>query len=266
MPWILGGIMLALPPLIYVLIWSATRAGVETDQSAADLREELGTRHFRSTGMSLVNQFGGVLVVILTVSTVAGEHGWGTIRTLLPRAPGRSAYLAAKLIAMALFTVLVVAVGSLAGLAISAAITGIEDLPSGLGPDGGWELLMAMSRTVFVILPYLALALLLATWTRSTAAGIGIGLSVLFLEGLVMTLIGTAGGVFDKIPGFLVSRNVQAVMDANTTGLTSSFADADVDLPSPEQGALVLAIYTVAFLVAAFVIFRRRDVTVGGGG
>ncbi|HEV2127663.1 MAG TPA: hypothetical protein VGR22_03480 [Thermomicrobiales bacterium] len=106
------------------------------------------------------------------------------------------------------------------------------------------------------MLPYLALAFMVALLTRSSAAGISVATAILFLEGQILSLVAAAGGVLERLPELFLSRNVEALMSVNTDG-------GRANMPDVWQAATVLLLYTVAFLAVAFWQFRRRDVTVG---
>lgn len=269
MPRILLGVLILIVVALYTLLWVVVRTdasdGGGSDREIAELADSLRLGEVRNTGLSFVYQFGALMVVILTASTVGSEFGSGTIRTILPRASGRLPFLLAKLAAMVLFTALAVLIGYVAGLGASAVVTSLEDLNGGFGPNVVLQTLAALGRTVFVMLPYLALAFAVAVWTRSTAAGIGVGLAVLFLEGLITGLIGLAGGAFDRIGEFLLAENVSAVLEANAGGL-DRLAGPPSGLPGAWRAAAVLAVYTAVFLGLAFWRFARRDLTAGTGG
>jgi len=264
MPPILLAILIAVVGVLYLLFWTVVQTGSENSSDVQDLRESLRLASVRDLGLALVFQVGAVDVIILTSSLIGAEFGWGAIRALLPRARSREALLAAKGATALLFVVATVLIGIGVAFGASAVVTVLEDLPRGLGPDGLARTLAAIGRTIYAMVPYAALAFLITTWTRSVAAGIGIGLSVLFLEGLILTILGAAGGVFDRLPGALISRNVQALLNANCDGLTSCFSGTG-DYPSPRRAALVLAIYSSVFVAVAFQLFRSRDITTGGG-
>ena len=247
----------------YLLFWFLLRnppAGMPLEQQVA-LRDDIQLRAVRGTGLDFVHNVGTVLVVILGVSAMSTEFGWGTIRTILPRAAGRSAFLTAKLIAILLFVALVVVLGFLVALAASALVTVSEDLGAELGAGFLPGSLAAMARTAFAMLPYVALGFFLAVWTRSTATGIGISLSVLFLEGLGSSLLAQVGGTLGRIPELLLAENVRAVMQVNATGTGGGLSENVTDLPDPWRAATVLAIYIAYFLALSYIVFRRRDIT-----
>lgn len=247
---------------LYGLLLLTLQAEGVSDQDLADLRDSLRVAEARDTGLGLVQTVGTVLVVILAVSTVSSEYSWGTIRVLLPRAGSRPALLTAKLLLLLIFTLLAVLLGYLVALAGSYAVSLAEDLSIRLGADFLPQSLAAVLRTVYVILPYLTLGFVIAVLTRSTAAGIAITLSVFFLEGIATALIDGLGDPFDRIPDFLLSRNVSAVMAANQVAGTE-VTDTDSDLPSAWQGAAVLAVYIAAFVALSYQRFISRDVTSG---
>ena len=265
MPRILLTVLIAIVGVLYLLFWTVVKAGTENSSDVQDLRESLSLAAVRDMGLALVFQVGAVDVIILTSSLIGAEFGWGTIRALLPRARSRQALLAAKAVTALLFVVATVVIGTAVAFGASVVVTTVEDLPGGLGPDGLVRTLAAVGRTIFVMVPYAAFALMITTWTRSVAAGIGVGLSVLFLEGLILTILGAAGDVFDRLPGALISRNVQALLSNNCDGLNSCFGGGGGPYPSAGQAALVLAVYSAVFVAVAFQRFRSRDVTTGGG-
>lgn len=260
---ILAVIILAL----YLLFWTILRAQGESTspqelQDRDEIERSLTLRAVPETGTNLTQSFGTVMVVILAATIISNEYAWGTIRTLLPRAAGRAPLVTAKLIVATLFAALVVVGGFLVALVGSGAVSALEGLDTGLGGGFAGDTLASLARTGYVMLPYVALSFLTALWFRSTAAGITIGLSVLFLEGIVTALIDAAGGPLERVPDFLLGNNVSAIMRENAVVDGVFSADAG-DLPNPWQGAAVLAVYTVVFVALSYWRFRTRDITSG---
>jgi ABC-2 type transport system permease protein len=247
---------------LYGLLLLTLRASTEgvSAENLADLRESLRVEAARDTGLGLVQTIGTVLVIILAVSTISSEYGWGTIRVLLPRAGSRPAVLTAKLVLLLLFTLVAVVLGYLVALAGSYAVSLAEDLSTRLGGSFLPESIAAIGRTAYVMLPYLALGFFIAVLTRSTAAGIAITLSVFFLEGIAVTLIDGLGDPYDRIPDVLLTRNVSAVMAANRVPSDDLTRDPSA-LPNAWQGAAVLAVYIAAFIALSYQRFVSRDVT-----
>lgn len=269
MPRILLLILVVGIAVLYLALWATVQASGQQSsanpQNTEDLRNALRLSAVRGLGLSFVYQIGAVLVVILAASLIATEFSWGTVRTVLPRASGRSSFLTAKLVTLAVFLVLVVLLGYLAAVAASALVTALAGLGGGLGGGFVSRTLPSIARTAYVMLPYAALSFLLALWVRSTAAGVGVGLAVLFLEGLITQLLSSAGGPLRRIPQALLNANVQAVLRPNAEGLQGAFGNANGrDLPNIWQAAAVLAAYTAAFIALAYWRFHTRDITAGG--
>lgn len=270
MPRVLVLIMVGTVLLLYLVMWTAARAATEqespeqTTDLQVKLRLNLRVGVVRDFGLTqLVHPLASILVVILSASTVGSEYGWGTIRAILPRAGGRTMFLTAKLASLGLFVLIVVVLGFLVALGASAFITPAEGLQGGLGARFLPETLAALARTVYVMLPYVAIAVAIAVLTRSGAAGIGAGLAILLIEGPITGLIGAAGGPFAWIPKLLVSANVRAIMRLNIVDPATTLTDTSNSLLSPWAAAGVLAVYTAASLGFAFWRFQSRDITSG---
>jgi ABC-type transport system involved in multi-copper enzyme maturation permease subunit len=160
------------------------------------------------------------------------------------------------------FAVLVVLLGYLVALAGSYAASLAEDLSMRLGSNFLPSSVAAVARTAYVMLPYLTLGFFIALLTRSTAAGIAITLSVLFLEGIAVALINGLGSPVDRIPELLLAENASAVMRANELR-GDALVQEDSDLLGAWRGAGVLAIHIAAFTALSYHRFISRDVTSG---
>lgn len=256
LPWILLGILAIVLVGLYLLLWSALETQ-EGQAGADDLRDLLEVSSVPSDGMSLAYTVAGVMAVILAGSIIATEFSWGTVRTLLPRTAGRDAFIAAKLVTVTLFVALLIVFSYVAVLAGSYLVTTLGDLDQSTGDGFIGDSALAMARTFFVLLPYAALAFMIALLTRSSAAGIGLGLAVFFVEGQIVALIAAAGGTAEDIASLFLSRNVTAVLAA------SGVEGTNEELFSAWRGAAVVAIYTAVFVAISAWRFRTRDISVG---
>jgi ABC-type transport system involved in multi-copper enzyme maturation permease subunit len=155
-----------------------------------------------------------------------------------------------------LFTV----VGVLAALGGSEVVSSIAGLDRSLPATFATDLAVNVGRAVFTFVPYIALAALIAVWSKSAGAGIAIGLVVYFAEGLVMSLLVSFNRDYATIANAGLSRNVSAIQGlAGPTG--GGGPGGGPSLPDPGQAALVLLAYTVLFIGLAVWRFRARDVT-----
>lgn len=266
--WALLGLYAGIIGLFYLLMWFVLRSGgteAAAQFSAAELRDQLGIGDVPNSGMQRIEQFGALFVVILASSLVATEFTWGTIRTILPRAPGRMPFLTAKIVIALGFAVALVIVGFAVSLAMSGLVTAVEGLHTDLDLSYWQQCVTSMGKVLFVMLPYIALAMMVSLWTRSSAAGIGVTLGILLLEPIVMGVVDAAGGSLARLPEFFLSRNVSAVLDGQGRagpGGDGLFGTA-ANLPPARQAALVLGFYAIAFTGLFYWRFSTRDIQSG---
>ncbi len=215
-----------------------------------------------SRAMEMVPVIGMILLVILTASTVGVEYGWGTLRTVLVRGPGRWQFLAGKVILLAVL--------SLAALAIVVAATSASSLvtQSLVGPDAlapatlpTWQDVgIASIKAWYSLLPFLALTAFVTVATGSSASGIAIGLAYFFGEQIVVAILLNLFDWFDTLAQYLLEWNVTA------WGGGLSLAAGRADPPSDTHAFFVLLAYTIVLGGLAFWFFARRDVTGPRGG
>lgn len=215
-----------------------------------------------------VNGTGGILAIILAAGALGSDYSWGTLRTLLTRAPARGAFLLAKslalLLSLLLATLIALAVGALLALATSAWL----DLPGQLSGRDLLALPVGIARSLLVILPYLLATLACAAWGRSVLAGMGGGLIFLALDVGAGSL--NSLGLVDDLVQFMLNLllqpniNTLVVLNGQLFGLDQSVLTRALDLqglPSPLQATLVVLIYSVLFAYAAWRSLTRRDVS-----
>jgi ABC-2 type transport system permease protein len=273
MPWVVLLIIVLAGVGIYLLVYVAAQAQLQAVRSGAipsqpgaeqamnEALRELRPDRVQGFGVQIVSGFGSVMLILFGASHIGTEFGWGTLRTLLAHGAGRGAFLGAKVLSLALYAALFVFVGVVAAIVgsyVVAAIAGAD--ASGL--DVG-AIANAAARAYYTFLPYMALALVIAVWSRSAGAGIAAGLLVYFAEGLVAQLLVSLNRDYATIVNYGLSRNVGALVRA-AAGTTSIPDPSAIALPDQAQAALLLGIYTVVFLVLAYWRLRSRDVTIGG--
>jgi ABC-2 type transport system permease protein len=213
--------------------------------------------------------WGAILVGILTASTVATEHGWGTVRQALIRGQTRNQYLAMKLLGSTLIAAVSLLLAFGIGVSLSVIATTVADRSVTLDVPGGpsaLDIALMILRAGYAVLPYGLLAFCLAVVGRSTTLGVAGILLFMFGEAILLAVLEGIGGVAADARAFLMGHNASALLAANRIGFGdyNTFAPRRVpltsDLPDPTVAALVLALYSLAFLTIAFVTFRRRDI------
>jgi ABC-type transport system involved in multi-copper enzyme maturation permease subunit len=212
-------------------------------------------------------------VAILTTSTLATEHNWGTVRTALTGGVSRTRYLTAKLLVLMLVSTAALLAALAFGVLLSLWASSAADFnipaphPDGFAPA---DVLLMISRTAYCILPYGLLAFAITVISRSTAMGIAGTMGYMTLEGIAVALLGTGGDALQDSRYLFLGHSVTVLMAENR------FADLDFntiafrDLESPGQPGIwvataIVGLQSLAFLAASFFVFLRRDITVSHG-
>jgi ABC-2 type transport system permease protein len=206
----------------------------------------------------------GFLAFILGASFVAAEFATGSMGTWLTFQPRRLRVASAKLCAAALGGLAVGVVAVVLGLLCAAMISTVnrpgDDLPL-VETTATGSLWQELARAVVAITLGGLGGAVIGFLLRSTAGVIGAVLGwVVVVEGLVGSTL--AGG---RLQPWLVRTNLDAFVNdgtsytATTCG-TGGCQTAPVAL-SFTHGWVYLLVVTTAGVVAALLLFRRRDVT-----
>lgn len=266
MTWVLAALTVAFITLVYValllvVIQSEVQGGIPPDQMA-EIERLLTMRNVVPFGYNLVFQLIAMFGIILAASAVGTEFGWRTIITVTAWSGDRFRLVAAKLLVLTAFVGIGVLLGFLTSLGASIVTSAIRGTLNLGEVDTSFvaDAILGGLRTWFVALVYTLLAAALAMSGRNTTLGIAVGLALLFLESLFAPLLTILGDQFEAFQKFLISVNVSAVLAANGSvqGLSQP---PGPDLPSPWQGAAVLAGYGFSFAALTFAVFVRRDIT-----
>jgi len=276
MPWILLVFIAVIPFLFYFLIWASVNAQLQAVRSGTLPAPPGGTAQLDETlrmiapdrvaqfGVSIVGGLGSVMLIVFAASHVGTEFGWGTFRTLLAHGASRSGFLVSKAASLLLYVILFMIVGTVAAIGASYTVSAVAGIPVGAGVDVP-EVARVATKISYTFLPYMALALAIAVWSKSAGAGIASGLVVYFAESIVAGILVSLNKDYAQIVNWGLSRNASALTRtvSGQGGPTSQDPTAST-LPDPTQAAIVLAIYMVIFLALAYWRLRSRDVTVGG--
>ncbi len=278
MPWVLLAIIAAIGVVFYELIYVSVNAQLEMLRSGnapantvgpggveaaisqfEEALEQTRPEHVDELGVSVVAGIGSVLMIVFAASHVGTEFGWGTLRTLLASGVGRGPFLAAKLVSLAVFAVVLTVVGVAAAVGGSYLVSAQAGVATS-GPEWA-NILSASWRSVFSLVPYMALATVIAVWARSSGAGIAAGLVIYFAESIVTQLLISLNRDFATIADFGISRNVASLSRVSVTVAGSNAQNSGVALPDQTQAALVLIVWTAVFVGLAYWRLRSRDVT-----
>jgi ABC-2 type transport system permease protein len=251
----LGLGLAAILPLIFVLVQNL-RNHRDHDQG------NIFAAHITQSGLAtpvLMLLFLSVFMLPLIASLVAGdivaaEDGNGTLKTILTRSVDRGQVFAAKALAAMTYATIAVflsaTVATVAGIAswgFNHVITFSGSIVS--APEG---LLLVFAANACYLIPLLsvtAIGVLLSTATRNSAA------SVVGAVGFVILLF-----ILSGIPGlegikpYLLTEQFQ-----NWQGLLRT----PTDWAPIGHSAWVCALYAIPALLAAYLVFLRRDVAGG---
>lgn len=280
MAWVLLGAFLLLM-VVYLTTWflvvalhegalggGSSRFEVLGDAQVAELKRQLSFPGIFGAVLGQVNSTGGICAIILAAGALGSDYGWGTLRALLVRAPGRGVFLFAKLIALLLGLLAGIVIALVIGSLLALVFGAVLGLPQQVAPADLLALPLGVARSIYIILPYIMLTLACAAFGRSVLAGVGGGLIFLALDVSAGSL-NALGGV-DQLVRLLVNLllqpniNTLVVLNGQLFGLDQSVLASSLDLtmlPSPLQATLVIAAYCALFYWSAYRLLRRRDVT-----
>jgi ABC-type transport system involved in multi-copper enzyme maturation permease subunit len=214
-----------------------------------------------------INGLGGVFAVVLAGAAMGSEYDWGTLRLQLARTPNRRRFLLAKLITLGLLMVAGTLITVAFGLALGAVLGRITGSPT--TPDAATvaTIPLAIVRSLYILLPYVLLAVCLATLRRSLLFGVAGGLVYLAFEAGfgALTIFSALGEPWRTLYGLTIGQNINAltVLNSQAFGLHPEVLAAGLRadlLPPPLQATVVVACYCVVLFLTTL-RFLRRDVT-----
>lgn len=241
-------------PLIFVI--------AESLRSHPNHGDNLFMREITQSGLAtpvVVLLFMSAVMMPLIAALVAGdivanEDGNGTLKTILTRSVDRGQVIAAKTLAAFLYAMLATFVIALVATVAGIASWGFNSITTYSGtvvsaPKG--LLLVAGAYAVYLIplLTVASIGVLLSAATRNSAAAVVGTLAFTLLLALVTLIPG-----LESLEPYLLTNQYQAWQ-----GLLATPTDW-----SPVLHSLwVSALYAVPCLIAAYLVFLRRDVTGG---
>lgn len=220
---------------------------------------------------------GVILLAILAGAVIGGEFGFGTVRLALSRGVGRAQLLTAQVVALALLSLgislVMVLLGIIAGFTIGPLLGAtVAALPSG----GGLALVTYWLAVSLHLFAFAAIAFLLATLARSTAAGIAVPLGYYIFEviatgilsALSFAIHGNVGDFLGHVPDWFLGQNLSVVaaktfapLQPASGGIQSGGGGPTGPTFDLTHGLLVSLAYCVVLIGATYFIMRRRDIT-----
>ncbi len=213
-----------------------------------------------------VSLFLPMMIVVLAVDLISAEHSEGTIKLLLTRPIRRWKILTSKYLTLVLFTSLTVLLALVMSYLISGLVFGYRgwDMPvlTGFNVVGGeldtshvfmlpqWQyLLLQYGLGWFVCLAVGTISFMVSVLIRSAAAGMGIMMAAL-ISGTILTQMASSWESAKYL--FIVNLELTDYLAGTLPpikGMTLPFS------------LTVLAVWSIAALIVAYVTFMKRDVT-----
>lgn len=213
-----------------------------------------------------INGLGGIFAIILAAAMMGSEYSWGTLRTQLARSPDRTAYLAAKLVTLLLLLLTGMLIALLAGVFFSWVLGLFGPGIGTLAPGDLLQVVLALVRAMYVLLPYVLLTLCLTIYGRSLLIGLAGGLIYLVVDLAfgALAIFAEIGGIWQAIYNLMIGQNINTLvlMNSRAFGLQPEVLAGTTEFPapSPGQAIVVIALYSLVFLAGAWQFFVRRDV------
>jgi len=203
--------------------------------------------------------FGAIWMFPLIAALVAGdivasEDHNGTLKTILTRSVNRGQVFAGKLLAAAVYTTLSLFVAMLTSLIAATIVWGLHPIAtlSGTIVSSGEGLKLVVFAYLVYLMPMLtvaAIALLLSSLTRNSAASVVGALVFTLLEELTTIIPGLGG-----LQPYILPTLFQA---------WQGFLQVPTDWAPIAHSAWVCALYAGPAAFVAYLVLLRRDVTGG---
>ena len=215
-------------------------------------------------GFALERFFATLVCVIFAGTMMGNEYDWRTVGVVTSRGVKRWHFLLAKLVIAVAFTFVTVAACFVVSMSASAWFSYLYDLPFGnFGLARDADAFASLCRTAFVILPFVAMALLFATQWRSAGQAVGAALGFYFIEGIFTSLLSNAQGWLAHIPDALFNVNGDAIMRGNgVIGRDGDGGPFGIPTGGPPgwRALIILSAWLLVLGLGAFYRFQQRDI------
>jgi len=267
--WVSILLLCALPTLVAVFV-AVTHLAPPPGQGPALLSAVLSSGAlFPAAALAIVLPvFLPVAVAVVAGDSIAGEAGSGTLRYLLARPVGRTRLLAAKLVALVVYTLAAVAL--VTGTAYLTGIMLFGAQPIAATPGGLTTSNLAAGATTLsgtAMTPADIVLRTLGAVSFIVVSMLGVGAIALFLSTITDSALGAALGALAALvtSEVLVTLNAASAIDPY---LPTRYWLAWIDFfrepivwRNIERGFAVQGVYVLVFLGAAWAHFATKDIT-----
>lgn len=193
----------------------------------------------------------GLLLVVLAGASMTQEYRWRSLHLWLGSGVPRRRFLWTKFAALSGVALLIPTIAALAAAPGTALFIYVAHGSVEFSVSGMIQMLSSIPIAAYTLLPYVALAILLAVWGRSPVAAIGGGLAFVFLgEGLLLHFVAMSGET-----GLAVARHFP-------THLAHSLVVGEGGRLPPvgrSVAAILILIYVLTLLGICTAVLERQD-------
>ena len=222
----------------------------------AGLAAALGqSEEYQDRAMNLITSgltFGQIVVAVLGALIITGEYSSGQIRSSLAAVPRRGRLLLSKAVVLSVSSFLLGSVSVFLSWAISKPFLGEH---AGSLTDSHYFGHIWGSGLVFVGIALMTLGI--GFLLRSTAGAITVVVSLLFVITIPLQLAASKWEWINKVIGCLPSTVSEAISDPFQR--TTEWGAQGVQFLSHGQAIAVFVAWALVPLIAAWVVFSRRD-------
>ena len=229
--------------------------------ASALIADSLGVNAAHAWPLAAMPTYGSFVFVLLGALAGASDYRFGTFRLILPRYASRTGLLGARIVCLAVLSVVVSALTLLTSFAASAIVSSSLKLDAGAPPVSDVLVSLALGALVVFVMTAIGFALSLAL--RSLLGGFLAGFGwAIGIEVLLMRMLSPLAGWVDGVRGLLPVGSSSTLIAAvgEKAGLDTAATAGLSELVSPWAAAAALIAWTVILFATAIALFRRRDV------
>lgn len=260
------------PPGITLEQWAEREAQfiASHEKTVAVLENKLTFPGALGAVMSDIQIFGGLLIIVLAVNTVAGEFRNGTIAQIIGRGTTRRRFVLGKTGALAVTALVWIAVAAVFGFLLASYYESQMELVTGSGIANG--MLPVIAFTWLVLMLYALFGVFLGFVLRSGTMAVAAGILIFMFDWLFITFgIPGSGVALDAVRNYAPTFNVISVMHSIspgeagfTGGYLMQWGSAAFDKYNEPGMALgILSAYIIFFIGVSLYVMSRRDLKVG---
>lgn len=225
---------------------------------------------------SVINQFvfglGSLLAVSYAAAVGGADWNWGVLRVIVARGEGRSRYILAKFIGIALACTIGVVIAYVAGILLTMLSASLAGGSAGdpFASNGGGTLARSVGYGTFVLLERAAIGFAVAMIMRSQVAGVVVGIVLYLGESILSTILVVINLRGDGLSGlqtqdtqwfqFLPFSIGDSVLSAAAPSIGNDVSSMLLQPVALGTALAVTAVYLVVALGVAMLATERAEI------